>query len=63
MTIEVPAAIYVQRHEHDYPEVLGRRFYTDLRIFERLERGGHFTAAEAPGALAERIRAFSALIR
>ncbi|WP_309104435.1 alpha/beta fold hydrolase [Microbacterium sp.] len=63
VTIDVPAAIYVQRHEHDYPEVLGRRFYTDLRVFERLERGGHFTAAEAPAALAERIRSFSALIR
>jgi epoxide hydrolase len=54
----VPAAVFVQRHEADYPEVLARAFYRDLRVFERLERGGHFTAAEVPGPLAARIRSF-----
>jgi pimeloyl-ACP methyl ester carboxylesterase len=58
--VSVPAAVFVQRHEHDYPETLARRFYTDLRVFERLERGGHFTVAEQPADMAERFRAFAA---
>lgn len=60
--VEVPAAVYVQRHEHDYPELLARQFYRDLRVFERLSEGGHFTAAEVPDALARRIRDFSASV-
>ena len=55
---DVPAAVFIQRHEHDYPESLARRFYRDLRVFERLPEGGHFTAAEVPDALAARIRSF-----
>jgi pimeloyl-ACP methyl ester carboxylesterase len=57
---DVPAVVLVQRHEHDYPESLARRFYRDLRVFERLESGGHFTAAEVPDELATRIRSFLA---
>jgi pimeloyl-ACP methyl ester carboxylesterase len=57
---DVPAAVFIQRHEHDYPESLARRFYRDLRVFERLDDGGHFTAAEVPDALAARIRSFVA---
>jgi pimeloyl-ACP methyl ester carboxylesterase len=56
--VEVPAAVFIQRHEHDYPESLARRFYRDLRVFERLPEGGHFTAAEIPDQLATRVRAF-----
>jgi pimeloyl-ACP methyl ester carboxylesterase len=56
--VEVPAAVFVQRHEADYPESLARDFYRDLRVFERLDEGGHFTAAEVPDSLAERIRRF-----
>jgi pimeloyl-ACP methyl ester carboxylesterase len=59
---DVPAAVFIQRHEHDYPETLARRFYRDLRVFERLEEGGHFTAAEVPEALAQRVRAFAATL-
>jgi pimeloyl-ACP methyl ester carboxylesterase len=57
---DVPAIVLIQRHEHDYPESLARRFYRDLRVFERLESGGHFTAAEVPDELATRIRSFLA---
>ncbi len=57
---DVPAAVFVQGHASDYPERLARRFYRDLRVFERLPVGGHFTAAEVPDALAERIRGFVA---
>jgi epoxide hydrolase len=56
---EVPAAVFVQRHEHDYPEALARAFYRDLRTFERLDEGGHFTVAEVPAAMADRVRAFA----
>lgn len=56
----VPAAIFIQRHEATYPESLARRHYRDVRVFDRLPEGGHFTAAEVPDALAERLRAFAA---
>ncbi|MGW8482046.1 epoxide hydrolase family protein [Microbacterium sp. NPDC055903] len=57
--VEVPASVHIQRHEHDYPESFARGFYRDLRTFERLERGGHFAAAEVPADLAERMRGFA----
>ena len=57
--VEVPAAVYIQRHEGSYPESIARRFYLDLRVFERLDEGGHFAVGEVPGALAERTRAFA----
>ena len=56
--VDVPAAVFVQRHEHDNPESVARRFYRDLRVFERLPEGGHFAVAEVPGAMAERVRRF-----
>ena len=57
-TTTVPAAVFIQRHEADYPEVMARAFYRDLRVFERLSEGGHFTAAEVPEALAQRVGDF-----
>ena len=44
----VPAAVFIQRHEADYPESLARDFYRDLRVFERLDEGGHFASARCP---------------
>lgn len=57
--VEVPAAVYVQRHEHDYPEVAARAFYRDLRVFDRLPEGGHFAVAEVPHTMAEHTRSFA----
>lgn len=57
--VEVPAAVAIQRHEHDYPESLARSFYRDLRSFERMPEGGHFAVAEVPQAMADRVRAFA----
>lgn len=57
--VEVPASVHIQRHEWDYPESLARRFYRDLRTFERLDEGGHFAVAEVPAAMAERVRVFA----
>ena len=56
----VPAAVFIQRHEAGYPESLARRHYLDLRVFDRLAEGGHFTAAEVPDDLAGRMREFIA---
>lgn len=57
--VEIPAAVFIQKHEADYPESLARRFYRDLRVFERLEEGGHFAVAEVPQAMADRVRSFA----
>jgi len=54
----VPAAVFIQRHEASYPESLARRHYRDLRVFDRLEEGGHFTVAEVPAEMAARVRGF-----
>jgi pimeloyl-ACP methyl ester carboxylesterase len=54
----VPAAVFIQRHEATYPESLARRHYLDLRVFDRLEEGGHFTVAEVPEQMAARVRDF-----
>lgn len=58
--VTVPAAVFIQRHEHDYPESVARGFYRSIRVFERLEEGGHFTVGEVPDAMAQRIRSFVA---
>lgn len=58
-SVDVPAAVFIQRHEHDYPESLAWAYYRDLRTFERLDEGGHFTVAEVPEAMAERVRWFA----
>lgn len=57
--VEVPAAVAIQRHEHDYPESVARSFYRDLRSFDRMPEGGHFAIAEVPHAMATRIREFT----
>jgi epoxide hydrolase len=57
--VTVPASVHIQRHERDYPESLARAFYRDLRTFERLDEGGHFTVGEVPAAMAQRTRAFA----
>jgi pimeloyl-ACP methyl ester carboxylesterase len=54
----VPAAVFIQRHESTYPESLARRHYLDLRVFDRLDEGGHFTVAEVPAEMAARVREF-----
>jgi pimeloyl-ACP methyl ester carboxylesterase len=54
----VPAAVFIQQHEAAYPESLARRHYLDLRTFDRLDEGGHFTVAEVPDEMAARVREF-----
>ncbi|WHP17878.1 epoxide hydrolase family protein [Cellulomonas sp. ES6] len=57
--VTVPAALLVNTHERGYPRSLGDKSYTDIRSFERLGRGGHFTAWENPGAVADAIRSLA----
>jgi hypothetical protein len=57
--VQVPAAVFIQRHEGSYPESIARRFYQDLRVLERLDEGGHFAVGEVPQAMAQRTRAFA----
>lgn len=60
--IGVPAAIIVQQHEREYPRSVADRTYDDIRSFDLLEQGGHFTATEAPQAVAQIIRGFVATL-
>ncbi|HEX4057163.1 MAG TPA: epoxide hydrolase [Galbitalea sp.] len=60
--ITVPAGVTVQQHEKRYPRELADRTYADVRFFHLLERGGHFTAAEAPDLVAADIRSFVATL-
>ena len=61
--ITVPASILIQRHEAAYPRSLAEKSYTDIRSFSRLLRGGHFTAWEAPEAVAAAVRELEVNIR
>ena len=58
-SVTVPAAVFIQRHESDYPESFARNYYQDLRVFERLQEGGHFTVAEVPSVMADHVRFFA----
>ncbi|RDV46182.1 epoxide hydrolase [Leifsonia sp. ku-ls] len=59
--VTVPAAVLIQRHEAAYPRSLAEKSYTDVRSFSRLDRGGHFTAWEAPAAVVAAVRGLDAL--
>ncbi|WP_285115984.1 epoxide hydrolase family protein [Leifsonia sp. fls2-241-R2A-40a] len=61
--VAVPASILVQRHEAAYPRSLAEKSYSDIRSFGRLERGGHYTAWEAPAAVAQAVRELEMNIR
>ncbi|KQR54075.1 hypothetical protein ASF88_04370 [Leifsonia sp. Leaf336] len=61
--IEVPASIIVQTHEGAYPRSLAEKSYADIRSFERLSRGGHFTAWENPTAIASAILVLEETVR
>lgn len=60
--VTVPAGVAVHTGEHEYPRAMAERNYADLRAFGYLPRGAHFTAFEAPGLLAARLREFVATL-
>lgn len=53
--ITAPATILINTHEAAYPRSLAEKSYSDIRHFERLSYGGHFTAWEAPQTVASAI--------
>lgn len=61
--VEVPASILIQTHEGAYPRSLAEKSYTDIRSFERLTHGGHFTAWENPAAIASATLALEEAVR
>jgi pimeloyl-ACP methyl ester carboxylesterase len=62
--IEVPAGISIFPHEIYRPsQRWAERRYTDLRWYERLDRGGHFAAWEQPQLFVDQVRGFFRLVR
>jgi pimeloyl-ACP methyl ester carboxylesterase len=60
--IGVPAAVIVQQYEREYPRSIAERTYDDIRSFDLLARGGHFTALEHPAEVAGLVRRFAATL-
>ncbi|WP_430593242.1 epoxide hydrolase family protein [Humidisolicoccus flavus] len=60
--VGVPAALRIQTHEAGYPRSLAEKSYLDIRSFERLKSGGHFTAWENPKAVADAIAELAATL-
>lgn len=54
--IHAPATLGIPVREHDYPLSLAEHTYKDIRSFDRLPRGRHFVAREAPDLVADLIR-------
>ncbi|SKC39347.1 epoxide hydrolase family protein [Plantibacter cousiniae (nom. nud.)] len=57
--IEVPVAVAVQTGERGLPRSYAARTYTDIRSWEELDCGAHFTAWQVPDVVADRIEAFA----
>lgn len=56
--VGVPVGVAVQWGERGMPRSYAERTYTDLRYWEDLSEGGHFTAKQSPTAVAAAIRRF-----
>jgi pimeloyl-ACP methyl ester carboxylesterase len=56
--IQIPAGISVQTKEAGMPREFVERTYTDIRFWNDLPRGGHFTAKEEPALVAADMREF-----
>jgi epoxide hydrolase len=60
--VEVPVGVAVQWGERGFPREYAERTYTDLRQWEELTSGGHFTAKQSPDLVASAMcRFFSEL--
>ena len=56
--IRVPAGVSVMTKERGMPRESAARTYLDIRRWNELPRGGHFTAKEEPGLVAANMREF-----
>jgi pimeloyl-ACP methyl ester carboxylesterase len=61
--IDVPVGVSVQRGERGFPRTYAERTYTDIRFWNDLPRGGHFTAKQTPDLVAADMREFFRLLR
>jgi len=56
-SVEVPVAVSVFAREIIKPSRRWcERYYTDLRFYEELDRGGHFAAFEQPELFVDQVR-------
>jgi pimeloyl-ACP methyl ester carboxylesterase len=58
--IDVPVGVAVQWGERGFPREYAERTYTDVRQWEDLPEGGHFTAKQSPDLVADAMRRFFA---
>lgn len=56
--IDVPVGVSVQWGERGFPREYAERTYLDIRVWKELPRGGHFTAKQTPGLVADDLRTF-----
>lgn len=61
--IDVPVGVAVQWGERGFPREYAERTYTDVRQWEDLPEGGHFTAKQSPDRVADAMRRFFAPLR
>jgi hypothetical protein len=56
--VPVPVGVSVQRGERGFPRAYAARTYLDIRVWNELPRGGHFTAKQTPDLVAADLHAF-----
>lgn len=56
--IDIPVGVSVQWGERGFPRSYAERTYRDIRFWNDLQEGGHFTAKQSPHLVAEDMRAF-----
>lgn len=61
--ISVPVGVSVQWGERGFPREYAARTYRDIRVWKELPRGGHFTAKQTPGLVADDLRSFVGSLR
>ena len=61
--VEVPVGVSVQLGERGFPRSFAERTYRDIRFWNDLTEGAHFTAKQAPSVLAADMRTFFRALR
>jgi len=61
--IHVPVGVSIQHGERGFPRSYAERTYTDIRFWNDLPTGGHFTAKQTPELVARDMRAFFQILR
>lgn len=61
--IHVPVGVSIQYGERGFPRSYAERTYTDIRFWNDLPTGGHFTAKQTPELVAADMRTFFQIVR